>query len=412
MALPVALGKGVDNVRRRTRSGLTLLELLLALSLSVIILAAVAMAIDLQLRTLESRRTYLEEAQLARAVLRMIADDLRSAVADTPQDFSAVESMLASVGGDALDGLAAEAGVDLGSGGSAGGGSGSGGSGSGGSSSGGSGSGGSGSGGSGSGGSGSGGSGSGGSSPGGTASEDDPLGDEATDSTADIASNVEPPPRPGLYGNPFELQVDVSRLPRMDELRYQYDDSAGANPSLSASVPRDIRTVAWYVQGGNAMGGTGAGMTTAASPLGSMQVVGEFGEASSGLVRRELGRSMTQWAFTSGGGQQLQGVGEMLAPEVSMIQFQYFDGYQWYPTWDSGQMGGLPLAVEITLFMQPRDAHLQADDDTAVYDPSLIAQTSGGVVQGQLVYRLVVRIPTAQPVIPSDGSDDLEALGL
>ncbi|MCO6458498.1 MAG: prepilin-type N-terminal cleavage/methylation domain-containing protein [Pirellulaceae bacterium] len=400
-----------SNQRRKSR-GLTLLELLLALSLSVIILAAVGMAIELQLRTLETRRTYLEEAQIARAVLRMIAADLRSAVSHEPQDFSAIESMLASIGGEALDALAEETGGGTGQDGAGQGGTGQGGTGQGGTGQGGTGQGGSG---------GTGGSGSGQ----GDATGEDPLLEEPSTATTDLASNVQPPPKPGLYGNTFELQVDVSRLPRLDELRYQNSSPLAPAGAMTSQIPSDVRTVTWYVQGGTLTAPLGAappvGATTGAASgatTGTMAggtglaapVLGDFGEVTSGLVRREMGRAVTLWAISSGQSQQLQGLGELLAPEVTGLQFLYFDGYQWYPAWDSDQMGGLPLAVEITLFMQPRDSLLD-EQGQVVLDPALSAQTSAGVVEGQLVYRLVVRLPNARPAPPQQG-DELESLGL
>src|SRR5687768_7365858 len=79
--------------QRRQRSGMTLLELMLALSLSVVVMGVIAIVIDLHLRTLDTRRTEVEEAQLARAVLRQMADDLRSAVQYQFIDFSGVTDM-------------------------------------------------------------------------------------------------------------------------------------------------------------------------------------------------------------------------------------------------------------------------------------------------------------------------------
>ena len=385
------------------RRGLTLLELLLALALSVLILAAVGMAIDLQLRTLETRRTYLEEAQLARAILRMIADDLRNAVLHQPQDFSAVEEMLASAAGGAIEealsgGLGGDldgAGGDLGGAGGVLGGAG-------------------------------GDLGGGGRDLGGAGGDlgglgddlggaggdlggDDPLLDDLESPSGGIASSVEPPPIPGLYGNPFELQIDVSRLPRIGEYRYQSGSAFGAMGSLGSQLPSDIRTVAWYVQGGDQMSANQPGAMAAPLPASNSLVLGEFGQANSGLVRRELGRSVTQWAIDSGATQQLERVGELLAPEVTSIMFQYFDGYQWYSEWDSNSLGGLPLAVEVILYMQPRDS--LDESGMPMLDPTLTEETSRGVVQGQLVYRLVVRLPTARPA-STTGSSELEALGL
>ena len=65
------------SVRRRA---MTLLEVMLALSLTAVVLAAISMAIDLHLRLLDSRRGSVERIQLARAVLQIIANDLRATV--------------------------------------------------------------------------------------------------------------------------------------------------------------------------------------------------------------------------------------------------------------------------------------------------------------------------------------------
>ena len=70
------------------RSAYTLLELLLALALSALIMMAIGLALDLHLRSLERHRGQLEEAQLARAILRHIANDLRGAVRYEPPDLS------------------------------------------------------------------------------------------------------------------------------------------------------------------------------------------------------------------------------------------------------------------------------------------------------------------------------------
>jgi hypothetical protein len=37
---------------------------------------------------------------------------------------------------------------------------------------------------------------------------------------------------------------------------------------------------------------------------------------------------------------------------VTGLAFSYFDGYQWRADWDSTALGGLPVAVEITLDLQ------------------------------------------------------------
>lgn len=58
----------------------TLVEVLITLSLMVVLMALVGMAIDTQLRALDTSRTEVEEAQLARAILDKISREIRSVV--------------------------------------------------------------------------------------------------------------------------------------------------------------------------------------------------------------------------------------------------------------------------------------------------------------------------------------------
>jgi len=63
--------------------GFSILEVLLAMALSTALLAGLFSALSLFMRSFDSGRTNVEQAQLARAMLRQISGDLRSAVVDT-----------------------------------------------------------------------------------------------------------------------------------------------------------------------------------------------------------------------------------------------------------------------------------------------------------------------------------------
>jgi hypothetical protein len=71
---------------------------------------------------------------------------------------------------------------------------------------------------------------------------------------------------------------------------------------------------------------------------------------------------------------------QILAPEVSAIQFRYYDGLNahWRLTWDSSVMGGLPKAIEVTMQLRPMPGHAGA----------AISNT----------YRLVIAIPLGKPI--------------
>ncbi len=145
----------------------TLLEVILALALSVLLIAAVGTAIHVHLRLLNSGRTRVEEAQLARALLGQIANDLRGAVPYNPM---AAEEMVPELP-DEEDLLqqAADAGYDIGS------------------------------------------------------VAADQIADVA-DQAEDLADSAVPPSIPGLYGNSTELLVDTSRLPRLDQYDAEWAD--------------------------------------------------------------------------------------------------------------------------------------------------------------------------------------------
>jgi hypothetical protein len=104
--------------------GVTLLELILALSLSVMLLMSIGMAINLYFRMLDVRRTNVEEAQIARAVLKQFADDLRTQVAPFKLDVSGLEAVVANAATAAANSASGAAGGMVIPGGSGGGGGG------------------------------------------------------------------------------------------------------------------------------------------------------------------------------------------------------------------------------------------------------------------------------------------------
>jgi hypothetical protein len=332
---------------RKPKSGVTLVELLLALALTGVVLMVIGMAIDLNLRTLDSRRAEIERAQLAQAVLRHIAMDLQNAVIYEPIDTSSVPTM--SSGGDAM-GLAEDAGLS------------------------------------------------------------DLLGDPVlgtdsmlSESTMDIANTVAPTSVPGLFGNQYELQVDVSHLPRVDQYERMF---AAAAESVVADIPSDVKTVAYYLNSGML---DSAGAVAGVDPMASTGMSAMTGTGGSGLVRRALDRAVTAWASQSGSLDTQVTYGDLLAPEVNYLEFRYFDGTQWLTEWDSTTLGGLPVAVEITIGIDPAYGLDQASADVAqMREVSMSDMT-------EYMFRLVVRIPTAKPLPLDEGLLDmglLEGVGL
>ena len=89
------------------RKAFTLLEVILALALTTVVLALMGMAINVNMGVSEKSRDQVEEAQLARALLQRIADDLRNAVPYQPPAGSSSGSASSSSGGGAASATSA-----------------------------------------------------------------------------------------------------------------------------------------------------------------------------------------------------------------------------------------------------------------------------------------------------------------
>lgn len=174
-------------IRRWRPTGFTLLELVLALGLTIVILAAITSAMQLYLLQLDRRRGEIEQKQVSRGVIRLVSEDLRSAIQYKAQDFSALENLVAS---QSLAGLGVGTGDENG--------------------------------------------------------ELDQVDGSAGGSTTDQGSQQEtaaeePPGRPTLIGERAFVRVDTSRLPRLDEY----------NPLIAPRgaehhLPSDIKSVTYF----------------------------------------------------------------------------------------------------------------------------------------------------------------------
>ncbi|MGQ9563447.1 MAG: prepilin-type N-terminal cleavage/methylation domain-containing protein [Thermogutta sp.] len=335
-----AKAKGVAGSRHfchRTR-GLTLLEVLLSLGLIAILLTALGTAVDFHYRVVQSARRQVEEAQLARALLERIAQDIRGAVPYDPVNFEElIPGLVTQSGSGSLSSLAEEAGID----------------------------------------------------PGllfDSSSEMDLSG-----MAGDWASATLPRSVPGLYGGPDWIEVDVSRLPRVDQLQSEYTLSSDG---LLLDRVSDVKTVAYFVLSPEE--------TINYSFVSVPGVVGF--DQQGGLVRRELDRAVTAYAATTG---ELESVDQQLQPiasEVAAIEFAYFDGSSWCDSWDSDAEGSLPKAVEIRLYVRSfQQPSLLNGNVISGLSPIAEMTGSGAGVGSSLlgdlsdcrVYRTVVYLPAA-----------------
>ena len=311
------------------RSGFTLLEVILAMALAVIVIAAVGTAVHVNLRAFDSGRRDVEEARLAHSLLRRIADDIRGAVQYDPQ--RADEILKAATGSSSssaasdISQAAEELGVDSG-----------------------------------------------------TAEQ---LASSVSQYASNLAETTTLPPVAGLYGNRYELQVDVSRLPRIDQLGQSI---VPTDDGTSLDRLSDMKTVTYYVVGlGGAVGGPTLG-----------------GAQGTGLIRRELDRAVTAFAAEMGSLSSIDMNLWPIAPEVVAIEFWYTDGSQWYEYWDSVERQGLPVAIEVTLYIaQPQKS------SRGMF--GLLGGSDLQVLDSARTYKTVVYIPSARP--PKVSLDSLYA---
>lgn len=348
-----------------TRSGFTLIELMLALALIVVTTALIGSLMQMFSRDFATRGDDIRREQLARALLTKMADDIRSVVMPQEYDSSVLEQLLGASsgggggggGGGGPDAASSATGAY--------------------------------------------------SSP---ASGSSSLGAGMSGSTGSASSTsgdglsetITTSLPPGIYGDQYSLIVDVSRIPRPDEYIMP---TASLIDHFLADVPGDMKTVTYYVQSPTNMGIEDS-LSQFASPdsLSNNPSSGQVG----GLIRRQLDRAVTAYAEEMGDTQRLARTGDLLAPEVVALEFAYYDGMDWLTEWDSSTQS-LPWLVEITLAMQSARG-----SQASPFSPGVsLNQLSYADRQaaGIELYQLVVAIPGAQ-LRPADAASADQAEGM
>ena len=301
--------------------------MILALALTALVLVILGMAIDFHLRALDNGRSHVEEAQLARAVLQLIATDLRSALRPNPIkiDESALQLSVAPTNNPPTNNPPTN-------------------------------------------------------NPptnnpptNNPPTNQDPEGQPTEEpvEVPDVVSSTCPQAVPGIYGTADALQVDKSRLPRLDEFLTQAPTASGL-PGVQPTG--NIRTVTYFV----------------VPPDGTLtgQSAGGLSPTCTGLVRRDLDRSVATYMESMGGMSDPQMGLESIAPEVAAIEFLYFDGAEWTDLWNSEELGGLPRAVQIRVSIIPKKLRERGVSSSA---------TAGTLMpEDLLTYSLVVYLPGSE----------------
>lgn len=274
-------------------SAFTLLEMLLTLAMSVVLMGLISGAITFYARDMNNAEQEFRRTQLAASILQMIEDDLRQTLVTAPADTAPLADVLASATAP-LEAL--------------------------------------------------------GSADTGDASGLSTLDAGAVDmsmelESLDVVAGGTVLQSPGLIGDSMQLQIDVSRLPSLESYFVDPDlMPVDSNVELT-DRPSDIKTVAYFVASEANLGPVDA-MSRLASSIDSSM---DTSAGASGLVRREIDRAISTQASSTGGLSRLLATGQVVAPEVTSIAFEYFDGITWLPQYSSDELGYLPQAVRVTL---------------------------------------------------------------
>ena len=282
-------------MRVKSRRAFTLIEAVLALALAVVVLGLLSLGVNLYLRAFGAGRGDVEETQLARALLGMIADDLRSAVPYDPERSGSGAS--------------------------------------------------------------------------------------------------------GLIGDRLQLQLDVERVAAIDPYQALLASQGGGAP---VSPTSGVQTLAYYVADEMTAG------SSAIESVDGIPLMLQSGASSEyGLVRQRLDRAVAAHAAEQGLFDTLDSGGELLAPEVAAIEFRYFDGTEWAEEWDTSTRGGLPVAVEVAIALRPPGA----GDFEAISTAAATSLDMLAVDTGLRIYRLLVRLPTAEPTTSESSLVEEDLLG-
>ncbi len=177
----------------------------------------------------------------------------------------------------------------------------------------------------------------------------------------------------GLVGSETDLLLYISRPDR--DLRYVSSQELKSFADRSG----DLMIVRYFV----AQKGGGGLASSVADAEGMSARSGD-----SGLVRMTGDLYGLSMAIDEDDDQGQASAATVVAREVVQIRFQYFDGSQWQPEWDSTSLNMLPQAVEITLTLR-----------TAASTDPTAPETQDKFALGETTHRMVVNLPVAKPFV-------------
>lgn len=141
----------------------------------------------------------------------------------------------------------------------------------------------------------------------------------------------------GVFGDAQSLVLHISRPGRQP----LFVSSHGS----SSAMQSDLLSVSYFLAIAGAEGLQGA--------VGDQyRSTATTGQSTQGLARLEGDRLAMSMADGSADIQALAQQSQLLAAEISSLQFQYFDGSDWLEVWDSIEYGTVPQAIKVTIGFQ------------------------------------------------------------
>ena len=277
--------------------------------MSVVLMALVGAAIQFYARDMNVRDMDIRQTQLAAAVMQMIEDDLRATLRTEPVDTAPLEALMAaSMGGGRGGGGGAQE-EDL--------------------------------------------------SAAGIESEVSPIDGRYND--VNLQSGVAVLQSPGLIGNQNQIQLDLSRLPRLEE----YVAMLGRDrPQKSTTFPATSRPLPTSSRRRE---------SSAASRINSAPLIRRPPVRAGGLVRRSLDRRRDGPGGLDGKPQFIEPDGELLAPRNRCDRILLLGWRDVAVGMEQRRIWELPLAVQVRLTMRERTNERRGigpDAATTTTDPT------------------------------------------
>ncbi|MEX0703284.1 MAG: type II secretion system protein GspJ [Planctomycetales bacterium] len=293
----------------RARPAFTLLEIIFALALSAVLMAAALAAINMYRHVSTAGRREVEQAQLARAIFRMLEIDIRSA-AFTPPPGQAVRYLAEAADEEETESATGATGTTGTTGGAG--------------------------------------------TAGGTDAEEPAEPEPTLDASAALADGDV-----GIYGDALSIVIHADRptrsLEALQDLRFD---------PLLASMVGDRQSIAWFLSAASVPGLAGDSAAWFSQLSGDARSV-------QGLARVQGMQAALKQADLTGDTAAILSGTRLLAREVLDLRFRYFDGVAWQTEWNTAAAQRLPNAVEITLLFRDADEPEVVDPALAALRPRL-----------------------------------------